>query len=124
VEDEPVDDRARVVAFALDHVPAAHRPLELRGAEEEGGMLPGIALLEFLVIAADHRDEARVDLPDADLELAVVFAFGDVDEVAGLALFQRLPGILEGLLLRAVAARGAGDDEPVASRGPVVGGSG
>jgi hypothetical protein len=43
-----------------------------------------------------------------------------VDRVAGLALLEGLPGILEGLLLRAVAARGAGDDEPVAALGTVV----
>src|SRR5688572_31408414 len=46
---------------------------------EQGRVGPGVALLELLVVAADQRDEGRVDLPLADLQLAEVLAFGHVD---------------------------------------------
>src|SRR6185503_18854470 len=75
---------------------------------------------EVGVVAADQRDERRVNSPDAHLQLAEVLALGHVDGVAALALLERLPGVLEGLLLAAVAAGGAGLDEPVAALGTRV----
>src|SRR6185503_14864585 len=101
--DEAVDDGSGVVVgVAVDGV-AAPASLEVLGAVEQGRILPGIALGELLVVAADHGDEAGVDLPGADLELADVLAFGHMDRVAALAFLQRLEGIPERLLLRAVA---------------------
>jgi hypothetical protein len=105
VEDEPVDDRAGVVAVAFEREAAA-RALEVRGAQQPRRVRPRRALGELGVIAAEQRDVGDLDLPAADLQLAVVLALGDVDRVAGFALLERLERIAEGLLLAAVAARG------------------
>src|SRR5438034_452506 len=80
-------------------------------------MGPGVAFLEVLIVAAEELDVVEGDLPLARVELAVVFAAGDVDDIARLALFKGLPRIGEGLGLGAVSAIRTRANEPFAGAG-------